>query len=407
MKITKTSVQRLAHEANLPIDDVRIMLMDGAINLGNKVNDISKEDFKKARRLLGLDDISQRKQLSDLSLLAKRFSLSEDELRNLLYEKGLLTKKRLKRIPHALLSRAEKLVGDFLNPRPKKIQVEKATEPLENIEKGKKKRTKRNRKDKWRIVGPIEEDITYLTPKDVEYIHWILVEDFKSSKDPVEPPGVRSEALLASALSRPTTSLGLETKYPTIAMAGAALLHAIVNNHAFHNGNKRTALVALLVFLDKNGWKITLDQDSFYDYLIAVASHNLIDKTTAQVIIGSDPEVMHIANALQNNIKRIRLGEYPLQFRQLKSILAEYDCEFDTQIRGSNKLKITCRGLQTILHYEGDGREVDPQTIHRIRRELQLDEAHGCDSDIFYNKGPRIPDFINRYRKLLYRLAKV
>ncbi len=72
-----------------------------------------------------------------------------------------------------------------------------------------------------------------------------------------------------------------------------------------------------------------------------------------------------------------------------------------------NKIAITCGSAQTIIHYEGDGREVDAETIHRVRKELQLDATHGCDSDIFYNRGPRIPEFINKYRQVLKRLAKV
>jgi predicted ATPase len=45
--------------------------------------------------------------------------------------------------------------------------------------------------------------------------------------------------------------------------------------------------------------------------------------------------------------------------------------------------------------------------IHKIRRNLELDDEHGYDSDIFYNFGPRITEFITKYRRLLDRLAKV
>lgn len=36
-------------------------------------------------------------------------------------------------------------------------------------------------------------------------------------------------------------------------MAAAALLHSVVLNHPFFNGHMRTALVAMLVYLDENG----------------------------------------------------------------------------------------------------------------------------------------------------------
>src|SRR5258708_1626270 len=77
-------------------------------------------------------------------------------------------------------------------------------------------------------------------PSLVLVIHNQLVRDFAESGDPIDPPGIRDRGeLLESALSRPQTSIGTTLKYPTIEMAAAALLHALVHNHPFHNGNKR------------------------------------------------------------------------------------------------------------------------------------------------------------------------
>ena len=58
-------------------------------------------------------------------------------------------------------------------------------------------------------------------------------------------------------------------------MAGAALLHALVHNHPFHNGNKRTALVALVVFLDVHGYVLKASDHELYDYVLALASHEV------------------------------------------------------------------------------------------------------------------------------------
>lgn len=77
-------------------------------------------------------------------------------------------------------------------------------------------------------------------------------------------------------MSRPATSLGGQYKYSTIQSAGAALLHSLVQNHAFHNGNKRTALVALLVFLDRNNFVLDSNEDELFKWMLMVASHQLL-----------------------------------------------------------------------------------------------------------------------------------
>jgi death on curing protein len=57
-------------------------------------------------------------------------------------------------------------------------------------------------------------------------------------------------------------------------MASAYLFH-IVKNHAFLDGNKRTGLLAALVFLKLNGVNV-VDRDSLlYDVTIAVAEGRL------------------------------------------------------------------------------------------------------------------------------------
>ena len=99
-------------------------------------------------------------------------------------------------------------------------------------------------------------DLRTLSAEDVLQIHEILVADFQESGDPISPPGVRSVSLLQSAVGRQTTGIGSVLKYPDPIFNAATLLYGLCNDHPFHNGNKRTALVAALVHLDRN--KFTL-----------------------------------------------------------------------------------------------------------------------------------------------------
>ena len=80
--------------------------------------------------------------------------------------------------------------------------------------------------------------------------------------EPVGPHEPRDQGLLASAVARPFQSAFGEEPYKTIFEKGAVLFHSLIANHPFHNGNKRTAVLALDHFLLANGWCLILDDRS-------------------------------------------------------------------------------------------------------------------------------------------------
>ena len=65
--------------------------------------------------------------------------------------------------------------------------------------------------------------------------------------------GVRSYHQLASVVGQVQQSVFGEDAYPTLADKAAAYAFFLTMNHPFNDGNKRTAVVALDVFLDQHG----------------------------------------------------------------------------------------------------------------------------------------------------------
>jgi death-on-curing protein len=65
--------------------------------------------------------------------------------------------------------------------------------------------------------------------------------------------GVRDQGLLESAVMRPQTGY-----YTDVMEEAAALLESLVQNHPFHDGNKRTAFVVTDTFLKANGFHINV-----------------------------------------------------------------------------------------------------------------------------------------------------
>jgi len=82
--------------------------------------------------------------------------------------------------------------------------------------------------------------------------------------------GVRDAGLLESALSRPE-NLAAYGK-PDVADLAAAYGYGISRNHAFIDGNKRTAFVAVELFLELNGFGLAADDAACVMIMLAVAS---------------------------------------------------------------------------------------------------------------------------------------
>ena len=202
--------------------------------------------------------------------------------------------------------------------------------------------------------------------------------------------------------------MGLIDKYPTVAMASAALLHSIVLNHAFHNGNKRTALVSTLVFADRNGYRVDATEEELYYLLLKVASHGLQDPP-GKAVQGSDAEMLCIAKWLLGTLRSVQKQERSQKWNKFRQILNGYGC--DLNVLPGNKMNIArvVGGvpLRTQVGHRSEGTEVEINTVKKVRRDLNLDEEHGYPSDIFYRQDTKIPGFINEYRTLLRRLAKV
>ncbi len=86
--------------------------------------------------------------------------------------------------------------------------------------------------------------------------------------------GVRDEALLESALARPRQIAGYEPEADIIRLA-AALTFAIVRNHPFVDGNKRTGFVTGVLFLELNGCRFTASEESAAFAVMGVAGGEL------------------------------------------------------------------------------------------------------------------------------------
>lgn len=87
--------------------------------------------------------------------------------------------------------------------------------------------------------------------------------------------GLRDPGLLESALARPLNRAGYGD--PDVGELAAVYALAIARNHPFIDGNKRTAFVALEVFLRLNGCVFTVDDAEAVVMMLAMAAGELPD----------------------------------------------------------------------------------------------------------------------------------
>jgi death-on-curing protein len=92
--------------------------------------------------------------------------------------------------------------------------------------------------------------------------------------------GLRDESLLLSALARPQNLAAHET--PDVADLAASYAVGIARNHAFFDGNKRTALiVAAGVFLPLNGYRLVTSDGETVRMMLAVADGTMSEPELA------------------------------------------------------------------------------------------------------------------------------
>ena len=88
--------------------------------------------------------------------------------------------------------------------------------------------------------------------------------------------GVRDANLIESALARPQ-NLWTYGEIRSIPILAAAYGFGLVKNHGYRDGNKRVGFVAVVAFLDINGWSFDADEAEVARIIREVAEGTLVE----------------------------------------------------------------------------------------------------------------------------------
>ena len=91
--------------------------------------------------------------------------------------------------------------------------------------------------------------------------------------------GVRDQNLFESALHRPRNLAAYGQ--PDVAALAAAYGYGLARNHPFVDGNKRTAFVAVELFLQLNGWHLEADDADCVIKMLELAGGKLSEQAFA------------------------------------------------------------------------------------------------------------------------------
>lgn len=126
----------------------------------------------------------------------------------------------------------------------------------------------------------------YITVKDVLLLHQMQLNAFGGSH------GLRDIGLLQAAVMRAQATFDGVDLYKTIFDKAAALVHSLLMNHQFVDGNKRTAMFSMMTFLELKGYQFVAEQKEIVNYALYIET--------------SQPEIEEISAWLAKHTTKVR-----------------------------------------------------------------------------------------------------
>lgn len=125
----------------------------------------------------------------------------------------------------------------------------------------------------------------YLLVEDILLIHSALIDETGGSH------GVRDNNALLTLVSLPKQSTFGKELYITVFHKAAVYIRNIIFSHPFVDGNKRSAMASADVFLQLNGYKITVAQGGVEKFALAVIKNHLEIDEIAEWIKGNSKKM--------------------------------------------------------------------------------------------------------------------
>lgn len=265
----------------------------------------------------------------------------------------------------------------------------------------------------------------YLSEYDVMKAHYFLSDFFLSEGESMRF-GILNFSMLSSAVSRQYVSYGDQKKWNAPLEIIATLVYGLTKNHAFNDGNKRTALLVLLLALKKIKRQANDFKKEFEQLLIRIAANQLSQyKEYKQFEKDNDAEVLFIADFIRRKTRKIDREYHSLTYEEFNSKLKGFDVWLDhpqhNTINVYQKKKPRFKIFKQVknalsrhsksqderilqIGFKGWKCQVFPKTLKSVLRAAGLTPEEGIDSKVFYYGADPEYQLIEEYYSVLKRL---
>lgn len=248
-----------------------------------------------------------------------------------------------------------------------------------------------------------------------------MLADYFSDEDESIVYGVKNHTILGSALGRQFTSLGDKLKYSKPIEICGTLFYGLIKNHAFHDGNKRTAFLILVYHLQKHGLQFIerKNKERIETLSVNLAANTLKEnyERFARFKDHDDPEVSFVIDYLERNTRKTDKRYYNVTYNEFDSLLNKYDVKLENPHKnyidvmqfkfpnGIFKVKKKQKWCKVMtIGFPGWKKKVGLKAVKEVLKKTGLNAENGIDSKVFFKGFPSLSVMIEEYNEPLRRL---
>lgn len=240
-------------------------------------------------------------------------------------------------------------------------------------------------------------DRSHLTCEDVLDAHYLICDHFLKLGHGIAGFGPKDVGLLSSAVCRQLASAGGIFVYNDFWDIASSLIFGLINDHPFHDGNKRTAFLCSVFFMMEHGYVPSVDIREVEDFTVDIADFKRVN--------GRHMEVAEISSRFKTMFrKQDNRISYIVTFKELQGLLKAHGCSIDNP--NGNFINVYV-GDQRVsqIGFPGWSREVSRNAISTVRKSTGLLPENGVDAQVFFKGADPLSTLIGEYEEPLKRLA--
>ncbi len=258
-----------------------------------------------------------------------------------------------------------------------------------------------------------------LSEREVFDAHFVLADFFIATGEMVRF-GILNYDMLSSAVARQSVGFGNYSKWNDAYSQVSTLVFGLDKDHAFNDGNKRTALLCMLIALHRLKRRLTCRKKELETLLIRIAANEMNNYKDFKKFVkkhGEDATVMYTANFLRKNSRALdntfRTLTYEEFNRKLKShgvwldnpqgaFIDVFQQVTEKKWLGLKQENKKVRKLQ--IGFPGWKRQINPKAVRSVLKETGLTTENGIDLKSFYEGTEPEYKLIDEYFVILKRL---